>query len=88
MTATPNAELARRARERNRARRILVAGRLVAPLPTERHGTESTFNNWGCQCIPCTATHRDRQRVEAAVRLKAAQARLARIRHAAGRRHT
>lgn len=88
MTATPDAVLQRRARERNRARRVLVAGRLVAPLPEERRGTEPTFNNWGCQCIPCTATHRDRQRVEAAIRRQVAQARLARIRHAAGRRHT
>jgi len=88
VTATPDAVLQQRARARNRARRVLVDGRLVAPLPEERHGTESTFNNWGCQCEPCTTSHRDRQRAEAAIRRQVAKARLARIRHAAGRRHT
>lgn len=43
-----NAESASR-----RARRVLTNGRLVAPVPPERHGRYTTYRNWGCQCQPC-----------------------------------
>ncbi len=59
-----DAERQRRARARNRAKRILVDGRLIAPLPADRHGTQSTFNNWGCQCDPCRTVNRNRQRAD------------------------
>lgn len=36
------------------ARRVEVEGRLVAPVPAERHGRMTTYNNWGCRCVPCT----------------------------------
>lgn len=36
------------------ARRVLIDGRLVAPLPEEKHGLRSTYVNHGCQCGPCT----------------------------------
>lgn len=35
-------------------RRVLVEGRLVAPVPPERHGLMTTYNNWGCRCEACT----------------------------------
>jgi len=34
--------------------RIVVDGRLVAPVPPEKHGRASTYTNWGCRCQPCT----------------------------------
>lgn len=37
------------------ARRVWVAGQLIAPLPTERHGSCSTYSNWGCRCRDCRA---------------------------------
>lgn len=36
------------------ARRVLVDGRLVAPVPPEKHGKATTYGNWGCRCEPCT----------------------------------
>jgi hypothetical protein len=36
-----------------RASRVEIDGRLVAPLPPERHGSWSTYANYGCQCDPC-----------------------------------
>jgi hypothetical protein len=47
----------RRARLRRAARRVLVDGRLVAPVPAERHGRPSTYVNWRCQCLPCLKAH-------------------------------
>jgi hypothetical protein len=41
-------------RTRRMAQRVLINGRLVAPLPPEKHGKQSTYSNWGCRCIPCT----------------------------------
>lgn len=47
--------------QRNRAirlaRRVLVEGRLVAPLPAERHGMQSSYTNHGCRCEECTAAN-------------------------------
>jgi hypothetical protein len=45
-----------------RNQRVEVDGRLVAPLPADRHGRPGTYNNWGCRCEPCTEAHRNRQR--------------------------
>ena len=36
------------------SKRVLVGGRLIAPVPTERHALMTTYNNWGCRCWPCT----------------------------------
>ena len=44
-------------RAKLRARRVLIDGRLVAPLPPDQHGLVSTFSNHGCQCDPCRAIH-------------------------------
>lgn len=49
-TAEQNRQNARR-----RASRVLVDGRLLAPLPPDRHGRWSTYANHGCQCDPCRA---------------------------------
>jgi hypothetical protein len=51
-------------RNRRRALRTLVNGRLVAPTehngwPVE-HGTKSTYQNWMCRCEPCTAAASDK----------------------------
>lgn len=40
---------------RRRALRVLVDGRLVAPLPAEKHGKVSTYVNHACRCVPCVA---------------------------------
>lgn len=45
---------AQRNRAARLARRVRVDGRLVAPLPDEKHGTTSAYSNWGCRCLPCT----------------------------------
>lgn len=41
-------------RNQRTAQRVLIHGRLVAPLPPEKHGKYSTYVNWKCRCIPCT----------------------------------
>lgn len=41
------------------ARRELIDGRLVAPVPAERHGKSVTYRNHGCRCVPCTVANRD-----------------------------
>jgi hypothetical protein len=41
-------------RETRKARRVLVNGRLVAPLPERKHGLASSYTNWSCRCIPCS----------------------------------
>lgn len=65
---------ARRSAARRQVRfalRVLVDGRMVAPLPAHRHGSVNTYGNWGCRCEACTHAHakacRDRQRRRAAV---------------------
>jgi len=40
-------------RQRRYDARILVGDRLVADVPPERHGTWTTYANYGCQCAPC-----------------------------------
>ena len=43
-------------RKRNRyAQRVERDGRLVAAREGLPHGDASTYNNWGCRCVPCTA---------------------------------
>jgi hypothetical protein len=42
-------------RQRRLDRRTLINGRLVAPLPAERHGSTSAYANHGCRCEPCVA---------------------------------
>lgn len=47
------------ARERRRSRRVTDdQGRLVTRVPDVRHGSDSTYTNWGCQCAPCTEAWR------------------------------
>lgn len=48
-----HAEKQRGGTERRRASRVLVDGRLVAPLPAEKHGRWSTYVNYSCRCDPC-----------------------------------
>lgn len=33
--------------------RIKIKGRLVAPVPEERHGRQVTYAQWGCRCGRC-----------------------------------
>ncbi len=50
-----------RRHQRNRAarlaRRFEIDGRLVAPLPPEKHGLQSSYTNHGCRCAQCTAAN-------------------------------
>lgn len=47
------ASLAERSRrERRRAERVMVDGRLVHPGAP--HGEPRSQKNWGCQCVPCS----------------------------------
>lgn len=49
-------------RARQRQRRKLVDGRLVAlHLPPDKHGLASTYTNYGCQCPPCTTANSTRR---------------------------
>jgi hypothetical protein len=49
----------RQARRHNRmARRDLVAGRWVAPVPEAMHGKAGTYKEWMCRCPRCTEAHR------------------------------
>jgi hypothetical protein len=48
-----NRVLQNRLNQQRRTRRVLIDGRLVAPLPADRHGRVSTYSGWGCQCEPC-----------------------------------
>jgi len=43
------------ANTRRLARRYLVDGHLVAPLPPEQHGRPGTYTNHGCRCVRCRA---------------------------------
>lgn len=45
-------------RREHRAKRLLVNGRLVAPLPPEKHGTFRTYSHYGCRCEACSAAGR------------------------------
>lgn len=45
---------AARMRERRKKTRILVHGRLVAPVPPELHGKRPTYINYSCRCVRCT----------------------------------
>jgi hypothetical protein len=76
----------RRLRERRGRLRVLVDGRLVAPVPDEQHGSVSTYNNWMCRCTACSDAAREGGRRQRERAKRAAAARLARIRAAAGRR--
>lgn len=73
----------RRLRELRGRLRVLVDGRLVAPVA--QHGSESTYNNWMCRCVPCAEVARVNKRERREREKRAAVARLARIRAAAGR---
>jgi hypothetical protein len=76
----------RRLRERRGRLRVLVDGRLVAPVPDEQHGSVSTYSNWMCRCAACSDAAREGGRRQRERAKRAAAARLARIRAAAGRR--
>lgn len=41
------------------AKRVEIDGRLVAVEPGLPHGTQGTYNNWGCRCVACVAAARD-----------------------------
>jgi len=45
----------KRRRERA-AQRVMIDGRLVAPVAN--HGLSSTYDNWACRCIPCSEARR------------------------------
>lgn len=72
--------------------RVLIDGRMVAPVPDEQHGSASTYNNHGCRCRPCERANTlarwpgtpERVQLSAAERaqLRMAQARYAGLRHA------
>ena len=88
LSRAPEAHAAdqRRLRELRGRLRVLVDGRLVAPVPVEQHGSQSTYNNWMCRCEPCSVANRAVKRGQREQERRAAAARLARIRAAAGRR--
>lgn len=44
-------------RQERLAARVLVDGRLVAPLPPIHHGKHSTYVNHGCRCEKCGAAN-------------------------------
>jgi hypothetical protein len=51
----------RRTRERRtawRARRVLVHGRLVAPIPEPWHGKAWVYDDYGCRCERCEEAKR------------------------------
>lgn len=74
----------RRLRELRGRLRVPVDGRLVAPVA--QHGSESTYVNWLCRCVPCTDAAREGGRERRHRAKWRAAVRLARIRAAAGRR--
>jgi hypothetical protein len=41
------------------AARVLIDGRLVAPLPPNHHGKHATYANHGCRCEPCGEANRN-----------------------------
>jgi DNA-binding PadR family transcriptional regulator len=43
-------------RERKYEQRTLIDERWVATR-AKVHGTKSTYNNWGCRCLPCTGAN-------------------------------
>jgi len=43
---------------RKMAQRVLIDGRLVAPVPAEMHGKHSTYRQYGCKCAPCVEANR------------------------------
>jgi hypothetical protein len=46
-----------RSRHQRMDARVLVDGRLVAPLPPDRHGKVGTYRYHGCRCVPCTVAN-------------------------------
>lgn len=46
-------------RKERYAKRVLVNGQLIAPLPDERHGKASTYANHGCRCRECVRARSD-----------------------------
>lgn len=62
--AEANAVAMARHRQRRLALRYLVDGRLVAPVPDERHGDNNTYVNWGCRCVLCSTTHAARCKLD------------------------
>lgn len=50
--------------QRRYALRVMVGGRLfAAAAPASSHGKYSTYNNWGCRCLPCRLAKRENDRV-------------------------
>jgi hypothetical protein len=39
--------------EEIKSRRVLVNGMLIAPVPPEQHGRETTYKSHFCRCVPC-----------------------------------
>jgi hypothetical protein len=52
-----NTERARKERAARYAKRVLVAGVLVAVDAHLSHGSVTTYTNWGCRCRPCGSAH-------------------------------
>ena len=52
-------------RARRATERVLIDGRLTAPVPPDMHGKASTYRNHACRCVPCknanTANQRDKR---------------------------
>lgn len=55
-----NREDNRARQQARRDRRVMVDGRLVAPVPPEMHGNANTYQSWCCRCADCTEAHRQR----------------------------
>jgi len=51
-----DAQARRSSRAARLARRVLdrATGRLIAPVPANKHGRPGTYNDHGCRCQPCT----------------------------------
>lgn len=60
--ATASAAWRKQRNDRRKQQRVLVAGRLIAPLPTEQHGKVSTYTNWFCRCRDCRTAASSYQR--------------------------
>jgi len=63
-----SAQQMRDLRQRRYAARVLIDGRLVSPHG--RHGTDATYTNYGCRCVPCTEAVRLYQRGQRARRVR------------------
>jgi hypothetical protein len=59
-------------RAERRARRVLVDGRWVAPVPAPYHGKVNTYREWSCRCVSCTEANANTWRAYRATRRRRA----------------